>query len=205
MPKVDGVTITREQLRYEELVARKSDALTGLITRDRSGNKLSDRIDPQTGFCTGVTGPMLVPDGVKIIESKGVSGGGLTLPTRNGNLWVSGRGESKRVIRTTDMDDDAPLPTLARTVRPSSATKAERRASAASKVKKAPAKGVDHRKPKGDSKSDGRRLGPSDAEIISYLKAFCGYAGDITPAVRKAARVAMAHRAQVAEYTNGNK
>lgn len=44
-----------------------------LIRRDKGGNRLRDRIDPQTGFCTGVTSPLLA-NGVHVLPYKRPTG-----------------------------------------------------------------------------------------------------------------------------------
>lgn len=45
-----------------------------LTTHDRGGNTLRDVIHPETGFCTGVTSPLTVPDGTRVITPTPVSG-----------------------------------------------------------------------------------------------------------------------------------
>jgi hypothetical protein len=46
----------------------------GLNVRDRGGNKLVDTIDPKTGFCTGVSSPLTLPEG-HVLTAKPPSGG----------------------------------------------------------------------------------------------------------------------------------
>lgn len=46
-----------------------------LTKYDKGGNKLRDVVDPVTGMCTGVTSPLTVPDGTRILKPTPVSGG----------------------------------------------------------------------------------------------------------------------------------
>lgn len=46
-----------------------------LTKYDKGGNKLRDVVDPVTGMCTGVTSPLTVPDGTRIMNPTPVSGG----------------------------------------------------------------------------------------------------------------------------------
>lgn len=45
-----------------------------LTTHDRGGNRLRDVTDPNTGMCTGVTSPLTIPDGTRVINPTPVSG-----------------------------------------------------------------------------------------------------------------------------------
>lgn len=47
----------------------------GVKTRDRSGNRLIDVVDPKTGFCTGVRSPMTIPAGQSVLPHTPVSAG----------------------------------------------------------------------------------------------------------------------------------
>lgn len=86
-----------------------------LIRRDRGGNRLRDRIDPQTGFCTGVTSPML-SNGVHVLPYKrptGASGPDVRYDSESARYYDLIRASDSDpiglVVRlTSDGDDSLP-------------------------------------------------------------------------------------------------
>lgn len=91
----------------------------GMTVRDSGGNPLVDVYNPETGFCTGVTSPMMVPYGQSVIDHKPPTGGkapsgaDVLFSTKERvyyePLQVPNGGRVGIVVRTCD-DSDGPLP-----------------------------------------------------------------------------------------------
>lgn len=146
-----------------------------LTTHDKGGNRLRDVIHPDTGMCTGVTSPLTIPDGTRVIHPTPVSGAkSASTPDvrfdpdqavyyeliRNSDSDPFGL-----VCRTTS-DLDGPLPVTRVRV-------------------------VSADVPKTGGKS-GLPFTPTSARkennaAVRAVLAGMGYAGPITPAIRKAA------------------
>lgn len=106
-------------------VARMGEELTWLRTRDKSGQKLRDIVDPRTGYCVSVTSPLEGP-----VSGKGTSGSHNAQTKRAAVEVTEARGhklyvdEDGFVCRTLD-HEDGPLPVSF--VRPVTPPKKERR------------------------------------------------------------------------------
>jgi len=146
-----------------------------LTTHDRGGNPLRDVINPDTGFCTGVTSPLTVPDGMSVMQPTPVSGAkSASTPDvqfdPDSELYydlvrTSDSDPFGLVIRTTS-DPDGPLPVTRIRV-------------------------VSADVPKTGGKS-GLPYTPTSTQkentaAVRAVLAGMGYAGPITPAIRKAA------------------
>lgn len=146
-----------------------------LTTRDRGGNQLRDVINPDTGMCTGVTSPLTIPDGTRVITPTPVSGAKSAStpdvrfdPDREVYYDLVRTRDSDPfglVVRTCD-DQDGPLPVTRIRV-------------------------VQADVPKTGGKS-GLPFTPTSArkentKAVRAVLAGMGYAGPITPAIRKAA------------------
>jgi hypothetical protein len=169
----------------------------GLRTRDRSGQKLQDIIDPTTGFCTGVRGPM-ESDGTTVRMAAPTSGGGTPLPERDpdtGLWWV---GNDRLVIRTTD----TPHGPLVRTrIIKAGTPDFDPDMPTHQKISKTPKPRV--QKSVQPAGQDRPKRGPryTDREIRDYLKTKFGYTGPLTRVIRTAAISALVKSATVAEYS----
>lgn len=80
--------------------------------RDRGGNKLTDVTNMHTGYCVGVTSPLMFDEGAgpvldctPVVPVHNPKRDGGVLPQLIGTLWVQGTGSNKHVIRTEDMGD----------------------------------------------------------------------------------------------------
>lgn len=146
-----------------------------LIRRDKGGNRLRDRVDPQTGFCTGVTSPLL-SNGVHVLPYKrptGASGPDVRFDSKSARYYDLIRESDSDpiglVVRLTT-DGDASLPcTRVRIV------KGEKSESGASeRNSSAPV-----RKPVSARKAND--------EAVRAVLAAMGYKGPIDSKMRKAA------------------
>jgi hypothetical protein len=192
-----SVKIDTAQLRAERAIAHRADPLTTITTKDRLGNTLVDVMN-RDGFCTGVrsagtiTASLIVPKGAASASYQEV----LALPHRDpetGLWWV---GEDRLVQRMVTTPD-GPLK-VARVVKASTAEKLDRRASAASKVKRAPRGSTTQGDRAASSKSgQGKRARvagvarPTEKQVTAYIRNKYGFTGSLTPKIRKAAVVAI--------------
>lgn len=210
------IVITHAQLRMERLTAMRDDLPDGparLRTRDIGGNKLVDVVNPATGFVMGVrsaleSGANNTPGHAR----PGISASheeAQNLPRRDeatGLWWV---GPNRLVQRTIDTPE-GPLK-VARVVKPAVAEKLDKRAEAASKVKRGPKDASSKGQPRAKAGAGSTRhertgvtgagSGPTAKEIAEYVKVKYGFTGRLTPEIRRAARVAIEHDRQVREYT----
>lgn len=191
-------TTRQTRLRIDEgLVPQPHER--GMRTHDRSGQKLRDVVDPETGFCIGVTGPM-ESDGTIVRAAKGISASGPDLPERDeatGLWWV---GDERLVIRTLDMGDE-PI-RVARLRKPTADELASRKKGTRLPRPKSDTSHRNVNKPRAPRKSD-----IQDHEIVQWIKAFCGvdYSGKRIPSkVRRAAVEAMISARQQAAMQLGN-
>jgi hypothetical protein len=189
-------TTRQTRLRIDEGLARHPDERR-LRELDRSGQKLRDVINPRTGFCTGVTGPM-ESDGYTVRAAKPISGSGPALPeydSTTGNWYV---GEERLVVRTTDTPDGP----LARTrlVRPDE--EGYDSLPTVEKITRKPK--IKAVRPAGDEGTRRhRRSGPrfTDEEILAFVRQTYGFRADkLTREIRTAAVAVMIKQATVAEY-----
>lgn len=163
-----------------------------LRLRDRSGQKLKDVIDPRTGFCTGVTGPM-EPDGTCIRDAKPTSGAGTPLPTHDpitGAWWV---GADRLVVRTTTTPD-GPLHRT-RVVKASTLNKNGHTPDEQKRTKKP----VTARQQASLASRKGPRY--TDTEIRVWVAEHTGYKGKLTRAIRTSAISCMVKASTVQEYS----
>jgi hypothetical protein len=88
--------------------------------RDQGGNSYTEVTDTSTGWCTGVTSPLTIPDGCKVLVPSPIVP--LHNPKRDlsvtpqkdsqGN-WYTRKNASNHAIRTVEMGDEA-LPSIVR-------------------------------------------------------------------------------------------
>lgn len=167
-----------------------------LTRRDMSGQKLRDVVDPRTGFCTGVTGPMFNSGEASVRAADPTSGGGEALPTydRDTGLWWVGN--DRLVVRTVSTPDGPLRRTRivkAADLDEAGATPDERKAA----VKAARAAS---RKPDSQRRQAHKGDRPNDREIAQYLRDFTGYTGPITSKIRQAAIAVIIKQRTVSAY-----
>lgn len=186
-------TTRQTRLRIDEGLVKHPDERM-LRTHDRSGQKLRDTVNPITGFCTGVTGPM-ESDGHTVRAAKPTSGAGTPLPTRDertGLWWV---GDDRLVIRTTRTPDgplrrtrivkSEDLDSRGRTPEERSATKRKHSARREANV-------TATRRTKADP--------ITDEDIRKYLRRWKMDNMKLTSKIRSAARAAIQHERTVQAY-----
>lgn len=146
-----------------------------LTTHDRGGNRLRDVTDPETGMCTGVTSPLTIPDGTRVIHPTPVSGAKSAStpdvrfdPDREVYYDLVRNSDSDPfglVIRTCD-NADGPLPVTRVRVVSADVPKTGGKSGL-------PFTPISSRK--------------ENTAAVRAVLAGMGYAGPITPAIRKAA------------------
>ena len=160
-----------------------------LTTHDRGGNRLRDVINPDTGFCTGVTSPLTIPDGKGVINPTPVSGAKSAStpdvrfhPDKEVYYDLARNSDSDPfglVIRTTD-NADGPLPvTRVRVIQ--------------ADVPKTGGKSGLPYTPTSTQKEN--------TKAVRAVLAGMGYAGPITPEIRKAVLEMIA----IEKSANGNR
>lgn len=175
-------TTRQTRLRIDEgLIPHPSER--GLRLRDRSGQRLRDVIDPSTGFCLGVSGPM-ESDGTRTRMANPISGTGEALPIRDprNGAWYAANGS--HAVRTT-VDPEGPL------------SRSPRQKIDASAKDDRP---IRSRKPDSARRQHHRTNRITDVEIAAYLKTTFGFVPPLTSRIREAARASIVKAATVAEY-----
>lgn len=184
------------RLRLDEGLTPQPDERR-LRERDRSGQKLRDVINPKTGFCVGVTGPM-ESDGHTVRAAKPTSGAGPALPeydAATGRWFV---GEDRLVIRTTD----TPEGPMSRTRIIKRDDEAYDSAPTHEKIKKSPKiRSNQAVRPAGDDKRRTRGPRYTDAQIKDFLREYLGWTGPLTREIRTAAIATMIKHSTVAQYS----
>lgn len=175
-------TTKLERLRVDEgLVPQPHER--GLRTRDRSGQRLRDVIDPKTGFCVGVTGPM-ESDGTSVRAAKGTSGGGAPLPEYDPSTGLWTLGDQLLVVRT-ESDGDAPLRKTRLVPRVPASSGA---------ASKAPRIAVDARKPATPRATRVKQKRYTREQVIDWLNRSFGYTGRVSRDMLYAAQGMMARQ-----------
>lgn len=160
--------------RIEDGLVRLPEERT-LRTHDIGGNPLRDVVDRETGFCTGVTSNLTIPDGTSVMQPTPVSGAKSAStpdvrfdPTREVYYELVRNKASDPfglVVRTTD-DQDGALPvTRVRVVTAKDGKSGEK--------SDLPFTPISTRKANNDA--------------VKAILAGMGYTGKVTPEIRKAA------------------
>lgn len=146
-----------------------------LTKYDKGGNKLRDVVDPNTGMCTGVTSPLMVPDGTRVMNHTPVSGGkSKSAPDVRFNA------EREVYYELNRSKDSDPFGLVVRTVADGDALLPVTRIRV-----------VSAQSPTGDGKS-GLPYSPEsvrkqNTDAARAVLAGMGYTGPLTPEIRKAA------------------
>jgi len=196
-------TTRQTRLRIDEGLVPSPDERT-LRHRDRSGQKLRDVINPKTGFCTGVTGPM-ESDGTTVRAAKEISASGTPLPeydTVTGVWWMVGpdgpTGDAL-VIRTTTTPD-GPLRRTRIVKKDEIASGTDPRTGEKSSKKRDSERRKHHQANRAQRADKPKPARITDIEISAYLLGKYGFVPNLTPRIRQATRAAMVHEATVKAY-----